>query len=176
VPASTLADASKVMGNFDALATCLDDASPAGPPYGIQLNAGGGAFGNAAPLASGQLLIGSTGNPPSAGQLHAGPGITITNSAGGITISAAGSGTGSNVDWLNQSALVKPVASNFTLRTSSLVPAGAALTATSRGMLLSTTENPVLEPKDRKAHALPAYPSFEHRSPAWRSAWFSVRS
>lgn len=136
---STLADASKVMANFDALATCLGYAAPAGAPYGIQFNAGSGSFGAIAPMVNGQLVIGSTGNPPRAAQIQAGAGIAIANSPGGITISATGSGTGSSVDWLNQSAVVKPVAANFTLRTSTQVPAGAALAATSRGMLLSTT-------------------------------------
>lgn len=40
---------------------------------------------------NGQLIIGSTGNNPAAATLTAGSGITITNSAGGITISGSGS-------------------------------------------------------------------------------------
>ncbi len=43
-------------------------------------------------LSNGQLLIGSTGNAPIAANLSAGAGVDITNSAGGIIISAIGSG------------------------------------------------------------------------------------
>ncbi|WPU63723.1 beta strand repeat-containing protein [Peredibacter starrii] len=43
-------------------------------------------------LTNGQLLIGSTGATPVAATLTAGTGVSITNSAGGITINATGSG------------------------------------------------------------------------------------
>lgn len=43
-------------------------------------------------LTNGQLLIGSTGNAPVAATLTAGTGVSITNSAGSITINATGSG------------------------------------------------------------------------------------
>lgn len=43
---------------------------------------------------NGQLLIGSTGASPVKANLSAGPGISINNTAGGITISGTGSGTG----------------------------------------------------------------------------------
>lgn len=46
------------------------------------------AIGEAAALTDGQLLIGSTGLAPVAANLTAGSGITVTNSAGGISISA----------------------------------------------------------------------------------------
>lgn len=46
----------------------------------------------AAALTDGQLLIGATGAAPVASTLTAGTGVTITNSAGGITIAATGSG------------------------------------------------------------------------------------
>lgn len=42
----------------------------------------------------GQILIGSTGNAPVPATLTAGPNVTITNSPGAITISAAGGGGG----------------------------------------------------------------------------------
>jgi len=45
-------------------------------------------------LTNGQVWIGSTGNPAVAANLTAGPGISIANAAGGITISGTGSGTG----------------------------------------------------------------------------------
>jgi len=44
------------------------------------------------PLTDGQLIIGSTGNPPQAATLTAGDGIGITNGAGSITISADNAG------------------------------------------------------------------------------------
>jgi hypothetical protein len=50
------------------------------------------AISEAAALTDGQLLIGSTGGAPVAANLIAGSGVTIANSAGGISISATGSG------------------------------------------------------------------------------------
>lgn len=52
----------------------------------------GGAIVEAPAMTNGQLLIGSTGATPQAATLSAGSGVTITNSAGGITIAATGSG------------------------------------------------------------------------------------
>ena len=43
-------------------------------------------------LTNGQLAIGSTGADPSAATLTAGTGVTITNGAGSITVSAVGGG------------------------------------------------------------------------------------
>lgn len=48
---------------------------------------------SATTLTDGQLLIGNTGNAPSAATLTAGSNITITNSSGGITIAASAGGT-----------------------------------------------------------------------------------
>ena len=47
---------------------------------------------SAGPLTNGQLLIGNTGNDPSAAALAPGAGISITNGAGIITVAATGSG------------------------------------------------------------------------------------
>ncbi|MFM6928047.1 MAG: beta strand repeat-containing protein, partial [Bdellovibrio sp.] len=52
----------------------------------------GGAIVESAALTNGQILIGSTGAAPAAATLTAGAGVSITNSAGGITIAATGSG------------------------------------------------------------------------------------
>lgn len=49
---------------------------------------GSGALQAAGPLTNGQLLIGSTGTVPVAAALTGGGGISITNSAGGITVSS----------------------------------------------------------------------------------------
>lgn len=45
-------------------------------------------------MTDGQLVIGSTGNRPVLANLNAGPGVSIANGAGGITISSTGSGMG----------------------------------------------------------------------------------
>lgn len=134
--AGDVADAAKVMANFSALAGCADDQAPAGPANAVQFNSGSGTLGGVA-LGDGQTIIGSTGNPPQAGSLTAGAGIAITNGPASITVTATGSGTGSSVDWLNKAAVVKPTASAFTLQTSTTPPSGAAVSATTRGMLLS---------------------------------------
>lgn len=52
----------------------------------------GGAIVEASALTNGQLLIGSTGAAPVAATLTPGAGVSITNTAGGITIAATGSG------------------------------------------------------------------------------------
>lgn len=47
---------------------------------------------NYAVLTNGQLLIGNTGNDPSAATLTAGTGMSITNAAGSITLNSTGGG------------------------------------------------------------------------------------
>jgi hypothetical protein len=108
-----IADASPVMADFTALLNCLNNL-PAGASNAIQFNAGNGVLGGVGPLTNGQLLIGSTGGSPQATTLTAGPGITIANSPGNITIGASGSGSDngsdapfaapvlSNMNWLSQ--------------------------------------------------------------------------
>lgn len=44
------------------------------------------------PLTNGQLVIGNTGNDPTAAALSAGTGVSIANAAGSITINAVGAG------------------------------------------------------------------------------------
>ncbi|MCA2406285.1 hypothetical protein GYN07_25540 (plasmid) [Rhizobium leguminosarum bv. viciae 248] len=79
----------QVMADVKALADCIDGAAPSGSLNAIQLNGGSGGFLGGGPLANGQLLIESSGNPPQVA-LTAGPGITIANTTGGITLSSAG--------------------------------------------------------------------------------------
>ena len=136
-----LADATKVAANFTALANCADDQSPSGSANSILYNAGSGSISGTTPLADGQVLIGSSGNPPQTGTLTAGSGVAITSGPASITVSATGSGTGVAVDWLNKAAVVKPVTSAFTMRTSTTAPIGAALSSTTRGMLLSVASS-----------------------------------
>lgn len=53
----------------------------------------GGSIVEAAALTNGQLLIGSTGSAPVAANITAGAGVSISNTAGGITISASSVGS-----------------------------------------------------------------------------------
>lgn len=88
------ADSAQIMANFNALVTCLGTVSPAGSANSVQYNAGAGAFGGVAPLTDGQLVVGSTGNPPQARNLVAGTGVTIGNQPGAITVTSSTSGLG----------------------------------------------------------------------------------
>lgn len=89
-----VADADQVMGNFNALSTCLNNAGPGGTANAVQYNSGSGTLGGVGPLTNGQLLIGSTGNAPQAAALTAGSGVSITNGPGSITLSATGAAGG----------------------------------------------------------------------------------
>jgi hypothetical protein len=60
-------------------------------------------------LTNGQLLIGSSGNPPVPANLTAGTNITITNTAGGIEISASGAG---GFSWNSVTTTPQPMLSN----------------------------------------------------------------
>ncbi len=134
-----LADATKVGANFTTLANCADAQVPSAGGNSVLYNGGSGTLAGTTPLTDGQLLIGSTGNPPQPGTLTAGSGIAITGGPASVTISATGSGTGAAVDWLNKAAVVKPTLSSFTMRTSTSSPTGATLSPTTRGVLLSVT-------------------------------------
>ena len=116
-----IADATQVMANFSALATCINTA-PAGATNALQYNAGSG-FGAVGPLTNGQLVIGSTGNAPQAATLTAGSGITITTGPGGITISGGSEGA------YTPPKLVNFVAGN--------VPSGALAADTSTGLAMT---------------------------------------
>lgn len=70
---------------------------------------GSNAFTFLGPLTNGQLLIGNTGNNPTAAAITAGLNITITNSAGGITIAAAGPG---GFSWNNVTGTTQTMVSN----------------------------------------------------------------
>lgn len=131
------ASATALMQDFGAVAACADSAAPAGGAGSVQYKAANGSFG-AAPLSSGQLLIGATSGAPVAASLSAGPGVSITSSSGAVTISAVATTAASAVDWLNEGAVLRPIASTFSLQTSSISPAGASLAPTVRGMVLTT--------------------------------------
>ena len=59
---------------------------------GVLLGSGTGAVTALGQASNGQLVIGSTGADPVLSTLTAGTGVTITNTAGGVEIAAAGSG------------------------------------------------------------------------------------
>jgi hypothetical protein len=80
---ATLADATQLMGNFAAVANCINANDPTNA---VHYNAGGGTLGGVGPLTNGQLVVGSTGAAAQAQTLTAGFGIEITNGAGSITI------------------------------------------------------------------------------------------
>nr|WP_200985156.1 hypothetical protein [Rhizobium rhizogenes]QCL10060.1 hypothetical protein pC5.8d_757 [Rhizobium rhizogenes] len=132
------ADATKVMDNFTAVAGCVDALAPSGGQNTVQFKTTTGSLGGV-PLSDGQVVVGTTGGAPQAKVLTAGPGVAIVNAPGGITISATSSGSANAVDWLNEAAVIRPVAANFTLVTSTTAPAGASLVPTVRGMALTTT-------------------------------------
>lgn len=79
------------------------------------------------PLTNGQLIIGSTGATPVAAALTAGPGVSIANGAGTITIS----GTGSGIGWTNvTSTTLTMVADNgYVIDSASLCTATLPTTA-----------------------------------------------
>jgi len=98
--------------------------------HGILLGNGASAVSATAELADGQLLIGSTGNAPSAASLTAGSNITITPGAGTITIAATVSGnpTFSVVSGTSQTMVAGSsyVANNAALTTFTLPTTAAA--------------------------------------------------
>jgi len=132
-------DSAPVMGNFNAISTCLSANAPAGTENSIQLDNGSGGFAAVGPLTDGELLIGATGASPNATTLTAGTGIAIANSPGGISVSATGTLGGGGADWLNGTAVVKPTAASFALQTSTTPPTGATFTNTTRGIALSAS-------------------------------------
>ncbi len=70
---------------------------------------GSSTFNFLGPLTNGQLLIGSTGVDPVAAAITAGTNITVTNSAGGITIAASGAG---GFSWTHVTGASQTLASN----------------------------------------------------------------
>ncbi|RAX37940.1 hypothetical protein DQ393_30165 [Rhizobium tropici] len=132
------ADATQVMQNFSAVAGCVNATAPSGGQDTVQFETSSSNLGGVS-LSDGQVILGTTGGAPQAKALTAGPGIAILNAPGGITISATGNGSANAVDWLNEAAVIRPLATNFSIVTSTTAPAGASLVPTVRGMALTTT-------------------------------------
>ena len=131
-------DADTVMQNYEAIRDCADKAAPAGVDHSLQIKTTTGTLSGIS-LGDGQLVIGATGGAPLAATVTPGPGVVVVNGAGSIVISASASPSANGVDWLNEAAIIRPGISSFSLVTSTIAPAGAAIVATERGMALTTT-------------------------------------
>lgn len=159
------ADATQVMTDFSALAGCINTLDPAGATNSIQYNAGGGVFGGI-PLTNGQVIVGSTGSAPQATGLTAGPGISITNGPGSVTVSTAG-GNATLSPFYDPLALplTRPSASNFTVNNSTgntgsisdMVSRGVAFTIPSGSNFVTAMEQPIPSSSSFTATAL-VYP------------------
>lgn len=97
--------------------------------HGLLIGNGTSAITASAELADGQLLVGSTGNPPVATTITQGTGISVTNAAGSITIAATGAGFTWNAVSGTSATLVANNAyvSNNSALTTYLLPATATL-------------------------------------------------
>jgi len=104
-----VADATQLMANLEALRACVNSLV-AGSTNSVQVNAGSGDLTGVGPLTNGQLVVGSTGNAPQAAAITAGPGISVTNAPGSITIA----GTGAGDIYREFGAFAPPIASSFT--------------------------------------------------------------
>jgi hypothetical protein len=106
------------------------------------LPAANGGSGSSTVLTNGQLLIGHTGNAPSAANLTAGTGVAVTNGAGSITVglttpvSVANGGTGT--------ALFTSGSATF-VSAGSIAVADASITASSIVVVTQTGSTPVSE-------------------------------
>ena len=122
------------MATQNSINTPLPVAAPKGGTgvvsptiHGIMIAQGASPMNNIV-LGDGQLLIGSSGNDPVAASITAGTGVSVTPSAGGITIAATGAFTWVDVATGTQALAINKgyVTTNATLVTYSL-PAVAAV-------------------------------------------------
>ena len=86
-------DASALMADLNAISSCIDSAGPGGSTNSVQIKGSSGTLSGVGPLTNGQILVGSTGAGPVAQTLTAGAGVSITNTAGTITLKAAPGGS-----------------------------------------------------------------------------------
>ena len=77
--------------------------------HSLPVAEGTSAFNFLGPLNNGQLLIGSTGADPVAANIVAGTNISVVNTAGGIQISASGSG---GITWTHVTGTSQTMAAN----------------------------------------------------------------
>jgi len=87
-----MADASQIMGNYNALIFCLQELEPQGADNTVQYRSANGQLAGAGPLADGQLLTGVSGAAPVASALVAGNGIRIINSPGHVKVALTATG------------------------------------------------------------------------------------
>ena len=133
-------NATQVMANFNAVVGCI---TPGGSTNALQYNAGSAGFGGIGPLTNGKIVIGSTGYAPQAATITAGPGITITNGPGTITV-AGGNGTPPT---LVQSAFTRiTTGSSGTVTLSSTPTVGNLLVAFASGFGTSSSSLGVPSP------------------------------
>ena len=90
--------------------------------HAVSVYGSGGSLSEIGPLINGQLVVGSTGSSPVATTLTAGAGVTITNAAGSITISASSGG----FSWVDASSATYTIS----VQTGYIVNNGAGVTLT----------------------------------------------
>ena len=110
-----VADASKVMENFNAVADCADVVAPAGQQNSIQVNNGSGGFNGVTPLSDGQILVGEQGAPPHPASLVAGANVAISYSGSAITIAATGAGSSAIAPTIRGAATQANAGSSFAM-------------------------------------------------------------
>lgn len=149
-----VADATQVMANFNALATCIGGLTPGGSTNSVQYKTGASALGGVGPLTDGQLVIGATGAAPQAQTLTAGAGISIGYGGSGISIATSGAPIGEGLyrqvmsatptsagigltNWLNQGTSTVADAANGIAMV--VPPSGAAINVTARTMAAPST-------------------------------------
>lgn len=89
-------------------------------------------------LTNGQIVIGATGLPPSAGTITAGTGITVTNAANSITIGLDGNVVGQTITGTSGGAL-SPTAGNWNILTSTTSAGTTPITTPGAGSTLTIT-------------------------------------
>jgi hypothetical protein len=88
----SVADASQLMGNYNAMVFCLQELEPQGADNSIQYKSETGQLAGTGPLGDGQLLTGISGAAPVASALIAGSGIKIINGPGRTKIALTTTG------------------------------------------------------------------------------------
>jgi hypothetical protein len=127
----------------DLNALTLDTALPVGSggtgastltDGGVLLGSGTGAITALGQATNGQLVIGSTGGDPVLATLTGGSNITVTNSAGGISIAATGLGSGT-VTSIGGTGTVNGLSLSGTVTTSGSITLGGTLSGIANSAL-----------------------------------------
>lgn len=121
------------------ISAALGGSGVASPSANGILVANGSSPFSATVLTDGQLLVGSTGSAPVAASITAGTGISVTPSAGGITIATTGTGfvwttvTGTTQAMANDNGYIANNASLVTLTLPATSAVGAELAVEGMG-------------------------------------------